>query len=306
MIDNLAGGLQRAFFYPLFFLFLWMFAKKNWWAILISLLIQAFIYPMVFIISLIILIFDLIYRKLFHKAISKMEITVSVLAILLGISVIYIRYLFFTDILISGYLHEELILKYYLNYISPMLIVIISTRFFYNLENTLRQKDSGIFGNLDSSVQKVFIRVILVISILFFSFSFWNDNLLKISKDEYKVYEFIRTTPKNSLILAPLDIADKIPALTYRSILVNSASKVPVGKKYSLAMQERLRDLEKIYSAYKMETVSSLIKEYGINFIIIKLNEHGRVANGNSLLEKLTNSKQVVLRTKGFAIIKTQ
>ncbi|MFM7458505.1 MAG: hypothetical protein ACKO3R_07605, partial [bacterium] len=278
MIDNLAGGLQRSFFYPLFFFFLWMFAKRAWLAVFLALLIQAFIYPLVFIISLAILFLDLIYKKLIQENISKTHIVrstddanaktgtpqqwlITSSGTAFGILVIYIRYLFFTDTLISGYLHEELLLKHYLVYISPTVIMIIATRFLYELEISLTEDNSIIVNKLSPWAKHFFkhnTRTILIVFILFMSFNFWHDNLIKISKNEYKIYKFIKSTAKDSLILAPLNIADNIPALSYRSVLINSTATMPVGKKYSLAMKERLKDAESIYSAHDIQALSAL------------------------------------------------
>lgn len=324
MIDNLAGGLQRSFFYPLFFFFLWMVAKRAWLAVFLSLLIQAFIYPIVFIISLAILFLDLIYKKLLQENISKTHIVrgtddanaktgapqqwlITGSGTVLGALVIYIRYLFFTDTLISGYLHEELLLKHYLVYISPTVIMIIATRFLYELETNLVEDNSIIVNQLTPSAKHFFkhnTRTILIMFILFMSFNFWHDNLIKISRNEYKIYKFIKSTAKNSLILAPLNIADNIPALSYRSVLINSAATMPVGKKYSLAMKERLKDAESIYSAHDIQAMSALIEKYGIDFIVINLDEQGKVSNGNTILQSLASSDKVVFKTKDSVIIK--
>jgi hypothetical protein len=136
------------------------------------------------------------------------------------------------------------------------------------------------------------------------SFNFWQDNLIKISKNEYKIYKFIKSTAKDSLILAPLNIADNIPALAYRSVLINSAAKMPVGKKYSLAMKERLKDAESIYSAHDIQAMSVLIEKYGIDFIVINLDEHGKVSNGNTIMQSLASSNKVVFKNKNSVIIK--
>jgi hypothetical protein len=261
----------------------------------------------VFIISLAILFLDLIYKNLIQEKISKIQLITTISGTAFGVLVIYIRYLFFTDTLVSGYLHEELLLKHYLVYISPTVTMIILTRFFYKLETSLVEDNSIIVNKLDTSAKhflKHNARTILVISVLFMSFNFWHDNLIRISRNEYRIYKFIKSTAKDSLILAPLNIADNIPALAYRSVLINSAAKMPVGKKYSLAMKERLKDAESIYSAHDIQVMSKLIKKYGIDFIVINLDEHGKVSNGNTILQSLASSDKVVFKSKDYVIIK--
>jgi len=306
MIDNLAGGLQRAFFYPLFFLFLWILAKKSRVGIILCLLLEAFIYPISFIISLVVLVLCLVFQSLCvldgdlklrsssnsgSQVFIEKLVPVSLLGAVLGFCVIYIRYLYFTDSLVSGYLHEEFILKQYLSYIAPLLAVIIVTRFIYDFERGIRN-----------------LRLVLVILVLFMSFSFWRDNLIKIDKDEYKIYKFFKTTAKDTLIVAPINIADNIPIFSYRSVLVNSVMDVTKKNRYSSLIEERIKDLDEIYSATTLNALKILVKKYGIKFLVLELKKGDsgaeQVMNGNPVLQNLLLSKRLCFKTENYAVIK--
>lgn len=319
MIDNLAGGLQRAFFYPLFFFFLWMFAKRFWAGVFFCLVLEAFIYPISFIISLMVLFLSLIFQRILvdgrdsssdkvqENFLDQKLLIVTLVGTIFGVLVIYVRYLFFTDTRISGYLQEELVLQSYLGYIAPLLAIIILTRFFYNLDLGIANNNSPWLSAFSPFWQKFLkrnLRAVLLILILFMSFSFWDDNLIKIHKGEYQIYGFLKNSPKDSLVAAPLEIADNIPVFSYRSILVNSEARDFSGRRYSLAVQERLKDLESIYSVTNEEALAQLVSKYGIDFLIIKLNETGHVANGNYILQNLIGSDRTVFQTAEYAIVK--
>jgi hypothetical protein len=49
--------------------------------------------------------------------------------------------------------------------------------------------------------------------------------------------------------------------------------------------------------------MSVLIKKYGIDFIVINLDEHGKVSNGNTILQSLASSNKVVFKSKDIVII---
>lgn len=57
-ISNMAGGLPRAFFFPLLFLFLWMGSTRRWGWLIPVLFLQALIYPPVLFLSLGILVWN--------------------------------------------------------------------------------------------------------------------------------------------------------------------------------------------------------------------------------------------------------
>lgn len=58
IFKNMAGGLSRAFIYPLLFLFLWQLNRKSWVWVTISLILCALIYPPAFFLSLVLLLIE--------------------------------------------------------------------------------------------------------------------------------------------------------------------------------------------------------------------------------------------------------
>ena len=63
IVRNLPGGLSRAFFYPLLFLFLWLLITKRWRLIILCFILQALIYPTVFFLSLGLLTVELLLDR---------------------------------------------------------------------------------------------------------------------------------------------------------------------------------------------------------------------------------------------------
>lgn len=67
IFKNMAGGLSRAFIYPLLFLALWLMSKNNWVGVTFALLLSALIYPPAFLlVSVLILIEVLRYGNDIH------------------------------------------------------------------------------------------------------------------------------------------------------------------------------------------------------------------------------------------------
>lgn len=60
IFKNMAGGLSRAFIYPLLFFFLWQLQRQNWLWVTIGLLLCALIYPPSFFLALILLLIETI------------------------------------------------------------------------------------------------------------------------------------------------------------------------------------------------------------------------------------------------------
>ena len=60
IFKNMAGGLSRAFMYPLLFLFLWQLSRKSWVWVTVSLILSALIYPPAFFLALILLLIEAI------------------------------------------------------------------------------------------------------------------------------------------------------------------------------------------------------------------------------------------------------
>jgi hypothetical protein len=62
IFKNMAGGLSRAFIYPLLFLALWQLIRKNWFGLCLALIASTLIYPPAFFLSLILLLIETIYH----------------------------------------------------------------------------------------------------------------------------------------------------------------------------------------------------------------------------------------------------
>jgi hypothetical protein len=90
-VANLSGGLPRAFFYPLLFLFLWLLSARRWGWLAVCFLLQALIYPPVWFICLGLLVVELFVSRKRFWADGKQKAFVS-LAIVGSLLILYQRY----------------------------------------------------------------------------------------------------------------------------------------------------------------------------------------------------------------------
>lgn len=60
IFKNMAGGLSRAFIYPLLFLGLWLMSINNWVGVTIALLLSALIYPPAFLLMVVLILVELL------------------------------------------------------------------------------------------------------------------------------------------------------------------------------------------------------------------------------------------------------
>lgn len=89
--SNMAGGLPRAFFYPLFFLFLWVFQQRKWLWVSITLILQSLIYPPALFLSLGVLGFDCVHR--WKEPEGKIyNLPLSLVVSISGLAALAIRY----------------------------------------------------------------------------------------------------------------------------------------------------------------------------------------------------------------------
>lgn len=94
MMNDLSGGLPRAFFYPLFFLFLWMLIKRNWIGLIVSFVLQTMIYPISFFLSTIVLLIEIFSDKLTQIKTGKVKLIASISGLIIGGSILCVRYLY--------------------------------------------------------------------------------------------------------------------------------------------------------------------------------------------------------------------
>lgn len=89
--SNLSGGLPRSFFYPLIFLFLWLYTTRNYIWMIPCLCLQCLIYPTVFFVSVLVIAIELILDR--RKPEQKGKVFYSFAAIISGLFVLAYRYL---------------------------------------------------------------------------------------------------------------------------------------------------------------------------------------------------------------------
>jgi len=384
VIRNLSGGLPRAFFYPLFFLFLWLLTSKRYGWIIFCLCLEVLIYPPVFFLSLLLLfvelLFDikkrlvqpqqifyiflgvisssltLVYRyaiipkynfgslttikealympefyadgriKIFPLSckLSNDEITlidifhlfdrfliliISTIVIFILIVIVYKKFLNprYGSILIPRYIWSltvcSLVLYIlafpcmfylyvpdrYIYYSLPLVVVFLAGSIFYKLESLLKNKR--------------YISWVVALFILLIISPYWKEDLININPKERTIYNYLKSVPKSAVIAAPIQIADNIPAFSYKTVLTSYESNIPFHKKYYKEIKSRIDDWNNAYYSENLNEVKSFIKKYKVDYIIIDKSDF---KNKTSLvLNKVFNICKV-FRAGNYVIISTK
>jgi len=96
---SMVGGLPRAFGMPLLIIFIYYFLKRDYVKISFIMLLQTLFYPMIFLISLFTYAFSFLAlqkRKVIFDF-NKRKIVAFVLVLLIGMTILKVRYYFFND-----------------------------------------------------------------------------------------------------------------------------------------------------------------------------------------------------------------
>lgn len=96
MIPNMAGGLPRAFFFPLIFLFLWLSTEQRWLAVLVTCILQGLIYPPVLFLSLGVLVIDCVLKSA-PSFTDRKRLTFLILTVAASGITLYLRYSFIAE-----------------------------------------------------------------------------------------------------------------------------------------------------------------------------------------------------------------
>jgi hypothetical protein len=172
----------------------------------------------------------------------------------------------------------------FITYVLPLIPIFLLGAILYKLDMKFTRKPFVIW----------FIAILCLVLI----YPRWNDDLIEIPKNEQKLYQFLKTTPRDALIVAPLKMASNIPAFSYRSVLVSHEVNIPFHKDYYKEIQARIKALELIYGSGNNIELTNIIQKYNIRYIIIDLKQ-----NPDSMLRE-SFANQLVYTTKRFLVIK--
>ncbi len=384
ILKSLAGGLPRAFFYPLFFSFLWLLTSKRYGWMILCFCLQALIYPPVFFLSLLLLFVELLF-DIKEKLIKPLQIFYIFLGVISSSLTLVYRYaiipkynfgslttikeaLFMSEFYADGrvkifplpcklsngeitlinifYLFDRFLILIIIPMVIFILIVIVYKKFlksrfgsvlipryilslmvcsivlyilaflcmfylyvpdryiYYSLPLVAVFLVGSMFYKLESLLKnKRYISWIVALFVLVIISPFWKEDLININPKERTIYNYLKNVPKSAVIAAPIQIADNIPAFSYRIVLASYESDIPFHKKYYKEIKSRIDDWNNAYYSENLNEVKIFIKKYKVDYIIIDKSDF---KNKTSLVLNKVFNLCKVFKAGNYVIISTK
>ncbi|WP_373531819.1 hypothetical protein [Vampirovibrio sp.] len=353
IFKNMAGGLSRAFIYPLLFFTLWQLIRKNWITLALGLIASALIYPPAFFLSLILLLIETIYHygkdQDFKKRVSCL--LVSFLASLgllfwrtanagtdpslfgnlstnqstdglrdftLGGRIVLFPWGNFSEIwpaplqflgqilervphlyiliptavflLLIGLYHRFGKARW-----GPLLIpaqiwrLLISSAILYALawvflfyfyvperylQYTFPLIPTFMVGTLIYQLQryggakKQWPYIALALLCLILTSFFWRADLMNSKPSEKALYQYLKTTSKQSIIAASPGLASNIPLYAYRSVFISNEAYIPFHQRYFQQIKHRWKAFLLAYYATTPHVLADFAAKSGVDYIV--------------------------------------
>jgi len=109
--------------------------------------------------------------------------------------------------------------------------------------------------------------------ILIFS-KVWDQNLMLPQPDMLPVFEYLKQTPKNTMIATTPGLASDIPFYAKRSVILSQEGYIPFHQAYFQIMKKRLKDFLIAYYSKDPETVIRFIQQYKIDYIMVNRQDY--------------------------------
>jgi hypothetical protein len=84
------------------------------------------------------------------------------------------------------------------------------------------------------------------------------------------MYEFLARQPKSTLVASVSDVADFIPPLARRSVIISPKYALPYHLGYHRQMEERARDLIRAQYSEDLRDLQDVTREYGADFWLVR------------------------------------
>jgi hypothetical protein len=84
------------------------------------------------------------------------------------------------------------------------------------------------------------------------------------------VYEFLQRQPKSTLVASVSDVADFIPPLARRSVVISPKYALPYHTGYFEQVEERARDLIRAHYSPDLEELQEVTREYGADYWLVR------------------------------------
>ena len=102
---------------------------------------------------------------------------------------------------------------------------------------------------------------------------FWKDDLIQISPKEKVIYNYLKLLPYDSVIAAPIKLADNIPVFSKKSVFVSYEAEIPFHKTYYKEMKSRINTWTKLYYSGNLLYLKRFLQKNKIDYIVIDKND---------------------------------
>jgi len=120
----------------------------------------------------------------------------------------------------------------------------------------------------DCSKRPAITWVVAIVMVLTIA-PLWREDLIHLTKGERKLHHFLETTPKQSMIAAPLKLASNIPAFAYRSVIASSETNIPFHQTYHKEVKTRVDNLAQLYATTDINYIRDFVQKYSIDYIVV-------------------------------------
>lgn len=118
-----------------------------------------------------------------------------------------------------------------------------------------------------------FLITPLVLITLLFSW-LWDENLLNPGIEMLTVCNYLKHTPKSTLIATTPGLADNIPLYARRSVLVSQEAYIPFHQGYFREMKMRLKDFLVAYYSTTPAPLIQFIQKYKVDYMMVNLQDY--------------------------------
>ena len=117
--------------------------------------------------------------------------------------------------------------------------------------------------------RQIVFRYALIVAVILFLFApHWTRGYDDF-RPLHKLHRFLRTLPKDDLIMGSPNLLEGAPALTARKLLVSRQAQDGLHRKYLTLYQQRMEDFLAGYYATSRDTFCDVVNKYGVAVVVV-------------------------------------
>jgi hypothetical protein len=145
-------------------------------------------------------------------------------------------------------------------------IPVLYTFLLAGLLNVVIQRISKI--KIGTPLKRFLMACPLLLSGLIFSFV-WDENMMLPNPEMSAIFEYLKHTPKNTLVATTPGLASDIPFYAHRSVLVSQEAYIPFHQAYFQEMKSRLKDFLVAYYSVEPAPIIQFIRKYHVDYMVV-------------------------------------